>query len=634
MRRLRLVSVVCAGLCASMAGVHASAQMVGGMDLLGMLARADADQDGRVSEEEFFAVFPFMGVMIFPSLDVNHDGFLSIADLIDPNTDDISALVARIIGMSDANGDGEVTLDEIHAILPGLSEEDFLLLDRNVDGVISIEDLETVTGPERIIRALIEEWFRAADTDLDGHLSLDEFLAQAPGLSPELFATADRDGDGMIALEEVFAVLGSAVAVLGGLADVIDANGDASLSLEELRAVIPEFPEALFDALDRNDDGLLSREDIPGPPPDDRIARLLALLAEVDTNQDGVVTFEEAQAFLPGFTQEAFAFLDRNGDGVLSPEDGVAGPPPGPRERLLCLLRHADANNDGVVTMDELHAVAPELSQDWFNLLDTNDDGVLSIDDLPDPPCGPLEQLIASLREADADGDGVVTYDELDAVIDSLTEDMFAAFDRNGDGVISAEDLPQPVRDPRDQFLQWLRQADNNPQDGQVSFDELAALLPGLTAERFSILDRNGDDVLTIDDLPDMPIPVDDPERLRLVRLLIHADVNQDGMLSFDEITEVFPDAPAELLSRMDLDGNGLLTRDEIMAALAHSESGQELVVPSDVDADGLMTAVDIQAAVNHVLGGLSRVLPPDVNGDGAVDALDIQVILNALLAM
>lgn len=46
-----------------------------------------------------------------------------------------------------------------------------------------------------------------------------------------------------------------------------------------------------------------------------------------------------------------------------------------------------------------------------------------------------------SLEEMDANGDGMVTFDELLAVLPYITEDRFRLADTNGDGILDAEEL-------------------------------------------------------------------------------------------------------------------------------------------------------------------------------------------------
>ncbi|WP_380055474.1 hypothetical protein ACFE33_00500 [Falsihalocynthiibacter sp. SS001] len=49
--------------------------------------------------------------------------------------------------------------------------------------------------------------------------------------------------------------------------------------------------------------------------------------------------------------------------------------------------------------------------------------------------------LAASVSELDANGDGMVTIDELKAVNPEVTAEEFAAMDTNGDGSLNDEEL-------------------------------------------------------------------------------------------------------------------------------------------------------------------------------------------------
>lgn len=51
----------------------------------------------------------------------------------------------------------------------------------------------------------------------------------------------------------------------------------------------------------------------------------LAASEEVDANGDGMMTIDEVQAVFPDVTAEAFAEADANNDGALDDEEMVAG---------------------------------------------------------------------------------------------------------------------------------------------------------------------------------------------------------------------------------------------------------------------------------------------------------------------
>ena len=112
--------------------------------------------------------------------------------------------------------------------------------------------------------AQLTERFNSADTDGDGKLSQAEAQAGMPRLG-ERFAVLDGDGDGFISASDV---RGHAAAGMGRggsdrkarLAEA-DSDGDGQLSQAEVEAAMPRLAER-FDAVDSNDDGLLSRDEM------------------------------------------------------------------------------------------------------------------------------------------------------------------------------------------------------------------------------------------------------------------------------------------------------------------------------------------------------------------------------------
>jgi len=99
-----------------------------------------------------------------------------------------------------------------------------------------------------------------------------------------------------------------------------DANGDGQVTFEEVSAKFPKVTRDVFEKMDRNDDGVLTRADIPARGLRARLQRLREALAAADANGDGSVTLEEALT-VPRMTEGVFNRLDRNDDGVLNRED-------------------------------------------------------------------------------------------------------------------------------------------------------------------------------------------------------------------------------------------------------------------------------------------------------------------------
>jgi Ca2+-binding EF-hand superfamily protein len=154
-----------------------------------------------------------------------------------------------------------------------------------------------------------------------------------------------------------------------------DVNKDGKVTFEELKVVLPGITPARYKQLDRNGDGVLTKEDraAQGTPGNAGAGSMLAKLKQADTNGDQKITFEEAKAAFPKITQERFKQLDRNGDGVLTREDF--------RQALVEKIKQADKNGDGKVSFEEAQAAFPRITMERFRQLDRNGDGFLSPED-------------------------------------------------------------------------------------------------------------------------------------------------------------------------------------------------------------------------------------------------------------
>jgi len=173
-------------------------------------------------------------------------------------------------------------------------------------------------------------------------------------------------------------------------------------------------------------------------------------LKQADTNGDQQLTWEEVQAAFPEMTEERFERMDRNGDGVLTkddrPERGERGAER--KGRLLEKLKEADTDGDKQLTWEEAQAAFPEMTEERFERMDRNGDGVISMDDRPDRGQGRQGdrgqgRLIEKLKEADTDGDQQLTFEEAQAAFPKITKERFDKMDHNGDGVLSRDDRPQ-----------------------------------------------------------------------------------------------------------------------------------------------------------------------------------------------
>ena len=120
--------------------------------------------------------------------------------------------------------------------------------------------------------------------------------------------------------------------------------------------------------------------------------------------------------------------FDKNGDGKLE----VSELP----ERMQKFVGKADTNGDGVLTVDELTAAKEKFMKARFARMDKSGDGALTQDEVGD-------KRWARLSVADADGNGSVTFAEVEAALQSGKLKFPHHFRHHrGDG---AKDSPAPV---------------------------------------------------------------------------------------------------------------------------------------------------------------------------------------------
>lgn len=99
-------------------------------------------------------------------------------------------------------------------------------------------------------------------------------------------------------------------------------------------------------------------------------------------------------------------------------------------------------------------------------------------------------------------GDGV-TLEQMRERAVERAERRFEALDANGDGVVTRDEVQARAADRRGPGP--LARADTDG-DGQLSLGELQAVRPELTVEQFNRLDRNGDGLIGADERPRRPM--------------------------------------------------------------------------------------------------------------------------------
>src|SRR5688572_30799274 len=212
----------------------------------------------------------------------------------------------------DANNDGVITRTEWRGSAQSFQEHDW-----NRDGVLSGD--EVLVGVPRSNRAL-------SDDDFDP--ATDRFNSWTAGN----FTTIDRNRDGRIAAREWY------------------------------------FDTESFTRSDRNRDGFLTRAEFLGTPNvdvdrDDRFDNL-------DTDNDGRVERFEWHG-----SGEAFGWLDRNGDDILTRAEvmGTTTTTPGATAAVPNRFGAVDFNGDGRIAAGEW-----QWSRRSFTQRDRNGDGVIT----------------------------------------------------------------------------------------------------------------------------------------------------------------------------------------------------------------------------------------------------------------
>jgi Ca2+-binding EF-hand superfamily protein len=230
--------------------------------------------------------------------------------------------------------------------------------------------------------------------------------------------------------------------------------------------------QQLFGQLDANGDGTLSGDEVPAEKKTlfDRLVRL------GDGNADGKLSADEfAQGLAGGESKTAapadagnakpkpakarpgrpgkaarpvpgrfLAQLDKNGDGKLTPDEV----PEERREQLTRMIRRADKDGDGALSQEEFAAVAKQRAEmakmrtakpgekpaEAPTAMKKNKPG-------PNKPGnkmqGQVQATPASLfRAVDKDRDGKLNGDEI-----SSASDAIKSLDKNGDGTVTAKEI-------------------------------------------------------------------------------------------------------------------------------------------------------------------------------------------------
>jgi Ca2+-binding EF-hand superfamily protein len=133
---------------------------------------------------------------------------------------------------------------------------------------------------------------------------------------------------------------------------------------------------------------LLAQQQQNSPPPSDRAGMHGGMhegdwFNRFDTNHDGVISKEEAQAAGAQRIAQQFDSLDTNKDGMITQDEmreARATRQAQMKEKFDAAFKSADKNGDGSLSKEEAAAM-PMVSQ-HFDQLDTNKDGLVSQEEM------------------------------------------------------------------------------------------------------------------------------------------------------------------------------------------------------------------------------------------------------------
>lgn len=224
--------------------------------------------------------------------------------------------------------------------------------------------------------------------------------------------------------------------------------------------------EEFFASIDKNGDGRITFDEwyefTKACNPTVTLEEAQEGFNEIDANHDGAIDAAEFQRLYDAQLQEAFAVVDKDGDGRISFEEwleyGRSLNADLTEEAARVGFERFDLDRDGSLDLAEFKAILAsakreELRRAEFAAIDENGDGVITFDEYLKyvrtlDQNTPQEELRKEFDRFDTNSDGHIDYDEFHALyINTLSDDpedkkeaLFAQIDSNGDGAISFDE--------------------------------------------------------------------------------------------------------------------------------------------------------------------------------------------------
>lgn len=341
------------------------------------------------------------------------------------------------------------------------------------------------------LAAKVTAEFRATDKDGDGAVSLEEFVQRKgdPALLKRDFQVFDFDGNRRLSENEFAAAAGLVPAAQReGVPDPYEGIVDEAMAaLDETYGQWNDHPERTIPAPN------FVLKFFRSLAPNDPVPLSAAMVAEVDTTQDGQVTRDEARRFLEIQL------------GVRAPSGELLRLPSGEVVHYSKFL-HIDVNKDNKLDNNEFATSVhfkerPEL----FGPADTDKNGSLSLDEFSRIAGHGTIDPIDAFRRMDKDLDAAVSPDELARGTQEwqqpLVPSVFPGFDLDGNGRLNLVEYQLTMQ--ANPILGWQWKLTDTNRDMVLSFSEFKfdkGQFPLLRRLFFHRLDRDGSGTLSSDE--------------------------------------------------------------------------------------------------------------------------------------
>jgi Ca2+-binding EF-hand superfamily protein len=287
--------------------------------------------------------------------------------------------------------------------------------------------------------------FKKLDTNDDGVLTASEIPKEHRKFFERLLRIGDTNKDGQLSREEFDAAMQKNEQPVTDISKAPGIDAGSGPPRPQLD------PKRVFQNLDKNKDGKLTRDEAQGRP------RILALFDRL--GKDELTVDDLTAAFSGGGGKKAAKKAQKKAAATEKMADSEESP-----RGLPAFLRMLDTDHDGRLSREEL-SKAVEL----FDRFDRNHDGFLDQKELMEMPSvassdeptitpsqgfGRLRRRQAAqadrnvtqlLQRADADGDGKLSMEEAPPFL----KKQFAKIDTNGDGFLDKSELEAWFRQHR-----------------------------------------------------------------------------------------------------------------------------------------------------------------------------------------